>query len=84
MESESGESCCTTVGRRLGEEGLRGRQASEKSGRLPSKESAGCYDLRKAGEVKKAVDKLAVGLSKTESKGIVVEASKRRLGGSAH
>src|SRR5262245_33898253 len=57
------------------EEGLRGRQASEKPGGRGSRESAGCYDLRKAGEVKKAVDALAVALSKTESKskGIVVE-----------
>ena len=55
------------------EEGHRGRQASEKPGGRGSKESAGCYDLRKAGEVKKAVDALAVALSKTESKGILLE-----------
>src|SRR5262249_41354852 len=58
------------------EEGLRGRQASEKSGRRQSRESAGCYDLRKAGEVKKAVDALAVALSKTESKNILLELRK--------
>ena len=38
-----------------------------------SKESAGCYDLRKAGEVKKAVDALAVALARTESKNILLE-----------
>ena len=64
------------------EEGYRGRQASEKwSAQL--RESAGCYDLRKAGEVKKAVDALAVALSKSDSKGIVLElrnaSSERRL-----
>ena len=58
------------------EEGHRGRQASEKSGRARSKESAGCYDLRKAGEVKKAVDALAVALSKAESKNILLELRK--------
>jgi clostripain len=65
------------------EEGLRGRQATEKPGRRGSKESAGCYDLRKAGEVKKAVDALAVALSKSDSKGILLEfrdpASKDRV-----
>lgn len=55
------------------EEGFRGRQASEKPGGRGSKESAGCYDLRKAGDVKKAVDALAVALSKTESKNILLE-----------
>jgi clostripain len=55
------------------EEGFRGRQASERPGGRRSKESAGSYDLRKAGEVKRAVDALAVALSKTESKGIILE-----------
>jgi clostripain len=54
------------------EEGLRGRQEDEKRGGL-SKEAAGCYDLRKAGNVKKAVDALAVALSKGDSKNIVLE-----------
>jgi clostripain len=55
------------------EEGLRGRQASVTADGRGSKESAGCYDLRKAGAVKKAVDALAVALSKTESKEIFLE-----------
>jgi clostripain len=63
-------------GRLVIEEGHRGRRASEKSGRNQSKESAGCYDLRKAGEVKEAVDALAVALSRTESKNILLELRK--------
>ena len=55
------------------EEGQRGRQASEKPGGPGSREAAGCYDLRKAGEVKKAVDALAVALAKSESKRELVE-----------
>ena len=57
------------------EEGLHGRQSSEKPGGRGSKESAGCYDLRRAGEVKKAVDVLAVALSK-ESKDAFLELRK--------
>src|SRR5262245_59798209 len=60
-------------GRLVVEEGRRGREASEKPGGRGSKESAGCYDLRKAGQVKQAVDALAVALAKTESKGILLE-----------
>jgi len=55
------------------EEGYRGRQASEKSGEVGSKESAGCYDLRKAGEVKKAVDAFAMALAKSQSKAFLLE-----------
>jgi clostripain len=55
------------------EEGHRGRQASERPGGRGSKESAGCYDLRKAGAVKKAVEALAVALSKSESKAVLLE-----------
>jgi clostripain len=55
------------------EEGHRGRQASEKPGRLGSRESAGCYDLRKAGEVKKAVDALAVALAKSDCRAVFLE-----------
>jgi clostripain len=55
------------------EEGRRGRQAFVKAGGRGSKESAGCYDLRMAGAVKKAVDVLAVALSKTDSKEIFLE-----------
>src|SRR5262249_56890707 len=47
------------------EEGYRGRQASEKSGEIGSKESAGCYDLRKAGEVKKAPEPFAQALAQS-------------------
>lgn len=65
------------------EEGHRGRQAFQKMNGRGTKEAAGCYDLRKAGEVKKAVDALAVALSKSDSKGIVLElrnaSSERRL-----
>jgi clostripain len=60
-------------GRLVIEEGRRGRQAFEKPGGLGSKESAGCYDLRQAGYVKKAVDKLAVALAKSESKAAFLE-----------
>ena len=66
------------------EEGHRGRQASEKPGGRGSKESAGCYDLRKAGEVKKAVDALAVALAKSDSKGILLELRNADFGGPAH
>jgi clostripain len=55
------------------EEGYRGRQAHGKSGEIGSKESAGCYDLRKAGEVKKAVDAFAVALAKSQSKDFLLE-----------
>src|SRR5262245_32884577 len=55
------------------EEGRLGRLASEKPGGPGSKESAGCYDLRKAGGVKKAVDALAVALAKSGSRGVLVE-----------
>jgi clostripain len=55
------------------EEGYRGRQASEKPGENGSKESAGCYDLRKAGEVKKAVDAFAMALAKSQSKAFLLE-----------
>src|SRR5262245_53096979 len=55
------------------EEGRLGREASEKPGGRGSNESAGCYDLRKAGEVKKAVDALAAALAKADSKKILME-----------
>jgi clostripain len=54
------------------EEGHGGRQASEKPWWRGSRESAGCYDLRKAGAVKEAVDALAVTLAKTDSKGALL------------
>src|SRR4029450_12105086 len=63
------------------EEGQRGRQASEKPGGPGSKESAGCYDLRKAGEVKKAVDALAVALAKSDSKRVFLELRNARSEG---
>src|SRR5215510_2815384 len=55
------------------EEGYRGRQVYEKPGGRGSKESAGCYDLRKAGEVKKAVDAFAMALAKSQSKAFLLE-----------
>src|SRR5262249_1316708 len=55
------------------EEGYRGRQASEMPGGRGSKESAGCYDLRKAGQVKKAVDAFAVALAKSQSRDQLLE-----------
>ena len=55
------------------EEGRLGRQAHEKPGGMGSKESAGCYDLRKAGEVKRAVDALAVALAKSNSRTDLLE-----------
>ncbi len=55
------------------EEGHRGRQASEKPGGPGSRESAGCYDLRKAGMVKKAVDELAKTLAKSDARSIFLE-----------
>src|SRR6185436_1202406 len=58
----------TDLGKLVIEEGRLGRQAHEKPGGMGSKESAGCYDLRKAGEVKKAVDALAVTLAKSNSR----------------
>jgi clostripain len=62
----------TDFGKLVIEEGYRGRQASEKSGGRESNESAGCYDLRMAGDVKKAVDALAVALAKSEAKGVLL------------
>jgi clostripain len=55
------------------EEGRLGRQAHEKPGGMGSRESAGCYDLRKAGEVKKAVDALAVALAKSNTRAALLE-----------
>lgn len=55
------------------EEGRLGREASEKKGGRGSRESGGCYDLRKAGEVKKAVDALAAALAKADAKEAFVE-----------
>ncbi len=56
------------------EEGRRGREAAmaERPGRV-AHEAAGCYDLRKAGEVKRAVDALAVALAATDSKEVFCE-----------
>src|SRR5215510_6964266 len=70
---DPGKMTAADFGKLVIEEGQRGRQASEKPGGPGSKESAGCYDLRKAGEVKKAVDALAVALAKSDSKGVLLE-----------
>jgi clostripain len=55
------------------EEGHRGRQAAEKSGGRSLNESAGCYDLRRSAEVKKAVDALAMTLASSASRAALLE-----------
>jgi clostripain len=60
-------------GRLVIEEGFRGRQASVKSGHQMSHESAGCYDLRQADRVKKAVDALSVELARAQARDIVLQ-----------
>jgi clostripain len=55
------------------EEGRRGREEADKRRKRASKEAAGCYDLRKAGDVKKAVDALAAALAKSDAKSVVLE-----------
>jgi clostripain len=60
-------------GRLVVEEGHRGRRTSERPGGRRSRESAGCYDLSKAADVKRAVDVLAVALSKNDAKNTVME-----------
>jgi clostripain len=56
-------------GRLTIEECYRGRQTMKYAAR----ESAGCYDLRKAGEVKKAIDALSVELARADAKDLVLE-----------
>jgi clostripain len=56
-------------GRLVIEEGYLGRQASKHA----AQESAGCYDLRVAGDVKKAVDALSVELARADAKNTVLE-----------
>jgi clostripain len=63
------------------EEGRLGRAASEKNRGRGSKESAGCYDLHKAGEVKEAVDALAAALAKANAKEAFVELRNSTSGG---
>jgi uncharacterized protein (TIGR03067 family) len=58
------------------EEGRRGRKASAESSGRASRESAGCYDLHSADQVKRAVDVLAMALAKCESKDILLELRK--------
>lgn len=53
------------------EEGLRGRTLHA-TGRS-SRESAGCYDLHKVSDVKKAIDALAVALARCNCKNAIVE-----------
>ena len=60
-------------GRLVIEEGQRGRKVSEKRSGHASQEAAGCYDLRMAGDVKKAVDALSVELAQAHAKSIVLE-----------
>ncbi len=53
------------------EEGERGRRARRGEG--PSSESAGCYDLRVAGEVKAAVDAMSRALGQSESNRVFLD-----------
>ncbi len=73
---DPGKMTAADFGKLVIEEGYRGRQAYEKPGGRGSKESGGCYDLRKAGEVKKAVDAFAVALAKSQSRDLLVELRK--------
>lgn len=50
------------------EEGHEGRRRSEQMRGGESRESAGCYDLRKVDAVKKAVDSLAQALAKSQAR----------------
>jgi clostripain len=54
------------------EEGRRGRLESERTDPHAARESAGCYDLRRAADVKKAVDALAVELAKAGARDTVL------------
>jgi clostripain len=51
------------------EEGERGRRTAGGNGAEPSRESAGCYDLRRSGEVKEAVDDLSRALAASDARG---------------
>jgi clostripain len=55
------------------EEGLLGRQISERRSQRASPEAAGCYDLRKATDVKKSVDMLAAELARSHAKSDFLE-----------
>lgn len=55
------------------EEGHRGRAATVRPGGRGARESAGCYDLRHAGAVKKAIDALAVALATPDSRNAIVD-----------
>jgi clostripain len=58
------------------EEGELGRRKSERPGGRGSRESAGCYDLRKAGEVKTALDALAAAMATADCKDAVLQLRK--------
>jgi clostripain len=60
-------------GRLVIEEGRLGRQAAAKSDRQAARESAGCYDLRRAADVKQAVDALSVELANAGARDTVLE-----------
>jgi clostripain len=60
-------------GRLVIEEGYRGRQISRATEKLPSKESAGCYNLSKVDAVKRTVDALSAELGRIDSKSIVLK-----------
>lgn len=63
----------TDFGKLVIEEGYQGRLEGESRTGKRTTESAGLYDLHKSGEVKKAIDALAVALAKTDSKNTVLE-----------
>ena len=60
------------------EEGRKGREEADKRRGRPSREAAGCYDLHKAADVKKAVDALAMALAKAEAKNVFLELRQAR------
>jgi clostripain len=68
-------------GRLVIEEGYRGRKAAALYSKNALNESAGCYDLRNAGAVKKSIDVLSVELAKAGVKNIFLELCRRESDG---
>jgi clostripain len=58
-------------GRLVIDEGHRGRKAAAMISRNAQRESAGCYDLTFAADVKRAIDELSAQLARTDAKNIV-------------
>lgn len=59
------------------EEGHRGRQEAGRRGGGPSRESAGCYDLKQSGKVKAAVDEMSRTLAKSDSRNEFLKVGRR-------